>query len=308
MPLTRPEYTDFPKSIEYLVEQMVKSFSAPNVKQLQQILTLLSTRAGTLLLTGHVTAFPDLTSQQRQAAIGAWSRSLIPDMRKLAKTFIAVPLFALFNTNELAATACGYPFWGDPHLDDRQDLIKKPYEYKFESIVDDYQVIDTDVLVVGSGCGGGVVAAEVSQAGHRVLVVEQGYHESPTKERSVGQHAFRDKFAAGGIAVCEEGTTAVMAAQTFGGGSTVNWAASLRPPHTLRQQWAKQLGLPHFITNEFSESIEAVRGVTQRHSNARRSAEGWASRTSTPSTRSRTPSSSRARASSASPSTRSCVV
>lgn len=49
---------------------------------------------------------------------------------------------------------------------------------------------------------------------------------------------------------------------------TVNWSASLRPQHFLREQWAKLHNLPHFLSAEFADSIEFVcnrMGVSADH-------------------------------------------
>lgn len=261
-------YTDHPGAIDFLVEQICASFSPPNITQLGLILSLLSTRAGTLVLAGHATPFPDLTREAREQVVKNWAHSSLSDLRKLAKTFTSVPMFSLYTNSELASTAMGYHFSGDPLYEEQKDRVVQPYEYKFEEVAVDYQLFRTDVLVVGSGCGGGVVAQGLSQSGHDVLVVELGEHETHSRERSTAKHAFGHKFMGNGIFVTEAGTMSIMAAKTFGGGSTVNWSASLRPPHAVRQAWAKQYGLPHFMTTDFSDDIEYVcnrMGVSPDH-------------------------------------------
>lgn len=109
-----------------------------------------------------------------------------------------------------------------------------------------------------------MAASGLAKAGHQVLVVELGDYEPHSRERSTAKHAFGSKFQGAGIIATESGSMSVLAARTFGGGSTVNWSASLRPPHALRQDWAKKWGLPHFLTTDFSDDIEFVRSARAR--------------------------------------------
>lgn len=50
---------------------------------------------------------------------------------------------------------------------------------------------------------------------------------------------------------------AVVAGQTFGGGGTVNWSASLQTQAFVRKEWAER-GLPFFTSAEFQESLDRV--------------------------------------------------
>jgi siroheme synthase (precorrin-2 oxidase/ferrochelatase) len=41
------------------------------------------------------------------------------------------------------------------------------------------EFIETDVVIIGSGCGGGVSAKNIAEAGNNVIVVEKSYYWSP---------------------------------------------------------------------------------------------------------------------------------
>jgi len=117
--------------------------------------------------------------------------------------------------------------------------------------------INTDIVIVGSGCGGGVLAAVLAQAGHQVLVLEKGrYYRSETFPSEEAQ-AFEKLYDSGGAILTDSGIS-VLAGSTFGGGTTVNWACCLRTPHFVREEWAREHGLSFMISQEFSEAVKAV--------------------------------------------------
>ena len=143
------------------------------------------------------------------------------------------------------------------------------------------ETFETDILIVGSGSGGGVAAATLAQQGFKVLVVEQGNYTPVDELKGNQAEGFGKLYMGQGIVVTEEGTMSVLAAKTFGGGSfseasfhvsfrtgrdidfcrgcsLVNWSASLLPPPFLREAWAKEYGLPYFLSSEFDESVKHV--------------------------------------------------
>jgi choline dehydrogenase-like flavoprotein len=85
-----------------------------------------------------------------------------------------------------------------------------------------------DVIVVGSGAGGGVTAAQLSAAGNSVLVIEKGkyYHNSDlVNEEEVGYDNLYDK---GTSTSTVDGSISVLSGSNFGGGTSVNYLVSLK--------------------------------------------------------------------------------
>ena len=106
--------------------------------------------------------------------------------------------------------------------------------------------MEVDVVVVGSGCGGGMMAAELVKAGLTVLVLEKGgYFRSDEFKAWRESEAFLHTFEKGGLNSSVDGNVLVLAGSCVGGGSTVNWSASFRTPEVVREDWTN-LGLTQF--------------------------------------------------------------
>jgi long-chain-alcohol oxidase len=107
-------------------------------------------------------------------------------------------------------------------------------------------VLEADVVIVGSGSGGGMVASELAKAGLSVLVLEKGGYFRPAEFKAWREsEAFLHTFEKGGLCSTVDGNVLVLAGSCVGGGSTVNWSASFRTPEMVRQDWVNS-GMPQF--------------------------------------------------------------
>jgi choline dehydrogenase-like flavoprotein len=138
--------------------------------------------------------------------------------------------------------------------------IGKAAEYTFRQFSSDEQpeVIETDVVVVGSGCGGGVSAKVLAEAGFRVTVVDKGYYFPPNQLPMRAQTADVNLFENGGVLSSDDSSLSILAGSNWGGGGSVNWGVSLKTPDYIREEWAKKRGLTHFTSPEFQASLDRV--------------------------------------------------
>lgn len=118
--------------------------------------------------------------------------------------------------------------------------------------------LTADVCVVGSGAGGGVIAARAAAAGRRVLVLEMGGYRNEADFKQLELPGYLELYYGGGLAASEDGSIAILAGQTLGGGTVVNYMNCVRTPERILAEWAEH-GLAGLDAPEFVEQhVEAV--------------------------------------------------
>jgi choline dehydrogenase-like flavoprotein len=81
----------------------------------------------------------------------------------------------------------------------------KGFDYEFLQFPsgDAPETIETDVVIVGSGCGAGVSAKNLAEAGQRVIVVENSYHWTPDHFPMEELNGWTNLFLNGSGVSCE---------------------------------------------------------------------------------------------------------
>jgi hypothetical protein len=128
-------------------------------------------------------------------------------------------------------------------------------------------VLTADVVVVGSGSGGGVIAGRLATAGKDVVVLEAGGYFNEADFNQLELWAYQNLYRAGGIAQTADGSIALMTGSNLGGGSTVNWTNCLRTYDWVREEWARDHGLEGLAGAEYDRHLDSVSariGVTDR--------------------------------------------
>lgn len=225
-----------------------------NLKQLSMVLTALGSKPLSVLLTGSPTPFASHNFPERLAIYRSWATSYIPALRSLHKVFDLLFTKAWITCSPTFQKVIGLP---------RVPFNYKPpgQDYPFEFIQlppgQGVEVIETDVIVVGSGCGGGVTAKNLAEEGHRVIVVDKAYHFTNKHYPMTTAQANEHLFASGGADVSDDNSIIVISGQSWGGGGTVNWGACLQTPSFVRQEWADE-GLSLFTSAEYQASIDRI--------------------------------------------------
>jgi len=117
-----------------------------------------------------------------------------------------------------------------------------------------------DVIVIGSGAGGGVAAGVCATAGMGVLVLESGPPVAQFARRQREFDAFANLYLDAGLTSSDDLGVAILAGSCIGGGTSVNWSTSLQLHANVARQWSEASGGIDFD----DELISHYRAVSDR--------------------------------------------
>jgi choline dehydrogenase-like flavoprotein len=104
-------------------------------------------------------------------------------------------------------------------------------------------VMDADVVIVGTGAGGGVTADLLTAAGLDVVLVEEGALRSTRDFRMLEAEAYPQLYQESAARKTHDQAITILQGRCVGGSTTVNWTSSFRTPEPTLRHWGERFGL-----------------------------------------------------------------
>ncbi|HVT39913.1 MAG TPA: GMC family oxidoreductase N-terminal domain-containing protein [Gemmatimonadaceae bacterium] len=253
---------------------------APPMRQaLETALDLLGNRWATLATGHHPLPFHLLSPDEQERLLARWTRARVGSLRTVVQAIRRLVLLVEYATPE-AHEEIGYRgpyFKRGPQLDwegplegvpnDQEPVARGPRTTPVprprvarwgSSAPDGGAVIRAGVVVVGSGAGGAVAAAHLAEAGHDVVVLEEGEpldrqdfdeNESVLPERL---------YADGGLRSTDDLAISLLQGATLGGGTTVNWMVMLRTPDWVLDEWSSRHGTEGMTARDLAPVFDCI--------------------------------------------------
>lgn len=238
---------------------------------LGQLHGMAGTAAGALLaaldadaLLHHRRSLAAIEPAQRLAILERWRRGGIA--RRGAIRALVTPLkMAHFDDPDF------YKHLGCVYDREKVRLEAKPSWWK-ERVhaagdLDGDLAVEADVVVVGTGAGGAVIAKELAEAGVAVVMLEEGKY---FERDSFGGRPFaaqRAMYRSGG-ATFSVGNVPIPIplGQTVGGSTTINSGTCYRVPGRVLRHWRDDLGLDELTEDKLAphfDKVERILGVSE---------------------------------------------
>ena len=238
-----------------LAAQAIDHLEPSQARQLRLVLRLVESRFANLVLAGRARSLRDLDPAGRERYLAGWSTSRLALRRSAYQAFKKLLCFLAFaDPGEMGTN----PLWRSIGYDPPIEAVTPdptPIRPLVLSPTDDPVELEADVVIAGSGAGGGVMAAELARAGRSVVVLEAGPFipepEMPTDELT----AFDLMYLDHGLTATWDGAISILAGAVVGGGTTVNWMTCIPPQADVRREWARDHGLDGFDGPDFEADL-----------------------------------------------------
>ena len=239
-----------------------------------------------LLATGSPVPFARRSPAAQDAWLARWARSRLAPMRTMVQAVRRLILF-LYYSDPVVQRSIGYrgplherlpevawegPLGGAPSDADPVSRVAEPQatppvaRARHAIVAIDQLPATTDVLVIGSGAGGGVAAARLAEAGFEVTVLEEGPLVQGDAFSELEAESHERLYAEQGLRASQDQGIAIFQGGAVGGGTTVNWLIMLRTPDYVLEEWSRRFGVDGMSPREMAPLFEQI----EREVHARR--------------------------------------
>jgi long-chain-alcohol oxidase len=240
---------------------------APRAEQTQLAMLLAAWDTPALGMIGGAgwARFSELESERREQVLLAWRDSRLPQRRAVFQALRKAAL--LFYYAVPGPDGGRNPVWDAIGYDGPLGTLPDaPPRALSPTGVDRDTKLDCDVVIVGSGAGGGAAAGVLATAGLDVVVVESGgYWDDADFDGS--EFKALTHYYMGSPNATHDQSVGLIAGSCLGGGTVVNYSTAFQTPDQVRQEWS-ELGVPAFVTSDYTASLDAVwerLGVSQEY-------------------------------------------
>ncbi len=201
-------------------------------------------------------SFTKLSLNEQRKILEEWLNSPNPIKRGIAEIITVTLKVSHFSDDEI------YSKIGCVWDKSPKSYQPPPYMVNVKSEIEDEE-IECDIVVIGSGAGGAVVAKELAEKGFGVIIVEEGKYYTRKDFSGKAAESFRKFYRNKGLTFAIGNTIIPIPMGKMVGGSTaINTGTSWRTPYWILEKWVKY-GLSELSPKNMEKYFEKVETTIQ---------------------------------------------
>jgi choline dehydrogenase-like flavoprotein len=259
--ISAPRYKGESRRHAELAASALNEVAEPSdLRLLKLLLSAFESGVGSVALAHGTRSFSMLPRSRRERVLMRWATSPVARQRTFFQTLKRLASFFAYAD---PGPAGANPRWADIEYEPARNDPAIPGESIQRALIvpsdEGDLVLDADVVVVGSGAGGGVIAARLAEAGHSVLVVEAGRYVSEPEMPVDELAAFDRLYLDHGMTSTSDVGISILSGSALGGGTLINWATCIEPPIEIRSRWGAEQGLTGFDGPQTDDDVARLR-------------------------------------------------
>lgn len=240
-------------SIANKIAALIAEKSPEEQADFRQLLDLLESPFLGFTWGGAFRSFENLSAEERQSLFRSWSASRFALLRKGYQALKKLSTFIAYSLCNESGQSFSQPI---TQYQAHQETSNT--EQQAIPLIKPGIGIRCEVLIVGSGAGGGVAAARYAQAGKDVLIVEKGPWMPEQEMTNLEAEMVSQLYEERGALSTVDGAMTVFAGACLGGGTTINWQACIKTPDFVLEEWAEESGIADFAKPVFQNHLDSV--------------------------------------------------
>jgi choline dehydrogenase-like flavoprotein len=222
-----------------------------------QLLRTLGGPLGGVLLAGLPRGLASMTPAQRTRALTVMAEHRMPKLRQGFQALKRLALFIFYSAPDASGTNPNWPALGFTPPAPPPTPSAAPKRIRPLAVHGDL-LLSADAVIIGSGAGGGMMAAELAAAGKDVIVLEQGGYYSASDFTGREAEMMPALYLRRGLLATDDLALSVLAGSCLGGGTVVNWSTSFRTPPDVLEEWEREHGIEGATSAEYARGFDVA--------------------------------------------------
>lgn len=119
-------------------------------------------------------------------------------------------------------------------------------------------IIEGEIVIIGSGAGGGVAAENFAKMGFNVVLLEEGSLKTSKDFNMKEDEAYPELYQESASRRTLDKGIKILQGKAVGGGTTINWTSSFRTPRDTLRFWEKEFNISNFKYDKLIPHFEKI--------------------------------------------------